>query len=95
MSISFEILVVLCFVMGIGMLIGSVFGILQGLTHLHLMPPGAIVAFIYTTWAIGQFYGKERRRNYVKAFLAYFFGMISFMLSAIPLGILIEAITKN
>ncbi|POY39303.1 hypothetical protein C3K47_02055 [Solitalea longa] len=91
----FEILILLCFVMGIGMLIYSVFGIVQGLTHFNIMQFAAIVGFVYTTWAIGQFYEKGKIINYVKAFFAYILGMLTFTLSAILLGILIDLIIKH
>lgn len=88
----FEILILLCFVMGIGMLIYSVFGIIQGLTHLNLMQIAGVVVFVYTTWAVGHFFGKTKINNYVKAFFAYFLGMLTFTLAAIILGILIDFI---
>ncbi|HKO77235.1 MAG TPA: DUF3667 domain-containing protein [Flavobacterium sp.] len=91
----FEILILLCFVMGIGMLIYSIFGILQGITHLNLIQYGEIVGFVYTTWAVGQFYDKRKISSYVKAFLAYILGMITFSLAAILLGTLIDLIIKH
>lgn len=50
----FEILVLLCYVMGMGMLIYSVFGIIQGITETNLIQFASILGFIYTIWAIGQ-----------------------------------------
>lgn len=91
----FEILILLCFVMGMGMLIYSVFGIIQGLTHFSLMQFAAISGFVYTTWAIGQFYEKGKIINYVKAFFAYILGLLTFTLTAILLGTLIDLITKH
>jgi len=90
----FEILILLCFAMGIGMLIFSVFAILQGLFHLELMQAAGIVGFIYTTWAIGQFFEKGRFVSYVKALLAYMLGMVSFTLLAILIGTLTDLIIK-
>jgi hypothetical protein len=78
--------------MGIGMLIYSVFGIIQGLTHLNLIQIAGVVVFVYTTWAVGHFFGKTKINNYVKAFFAYFLGMLTFTLAAIILGILIDFI---
>ena len=91
----FEILILLCFVMGMGMLIYSVFGIIQGLTHFNLMQFAAVLGFVYTTWAIGQFYEKGKFVNYVKAFFAYILGMLTFTLTAILIGTLIDSITKH
>ncbi|MDT0651925.1 DUF3667 domain-containing protein, partial [Autumnicola edwardsiae] len=51
----YEILILLCFVMGMGMLFLTVFAILQGLTNFGLMQIGGILFIVYCTWAIGQF----------------------------------------
>lgn len=91
----FEILILLCFVMGIGMLIFSVFGIVQGLTHFNLMQIAGAVGLVYTTWAIGHFFGKNKISNYVKAFFAYILGMLIFTLTALLLGRLIDFIIKH
>lgn len=91
----FEILILLCFVMGVGMLIFSIFGIIQSLTHINLMQIAGVVGFIYTTWAIGQFYEKGKAINYVKAFFSYILGMLTFTLTAIIIGIIIEKILKH
>ncbi len=91
----FEILIILCFIMGMGMLIFSVFAFLQGLTNLNLMNIGGIVGLAYCSWAIGNFYGKTKILNYAKAFFAYMLGMITFIILATALGILIDIISKQ
>lgn len=88
----FEILILLCFVIGIGMLIYTVFGIVQGISHINLMQIGAGVGFVYTTWAIGQFFDKSKLINFVKAFFAYILGMISMYSILILIGNLIDSI---
>lgn len=88
----FEIIILLCFVMGVGMLIYSAFGIVQGLTHINLMQLGAIIGFVYTTYAVGQFFEKRKLLSYVKAFFAYILGMLTFTLIAVGAGILIDLI---
>ena len=91
----FEILILLCFVMGMGMLIYSVFGIIQSLTHISMMQIASVVGFVYTTWAVGHFFGKDKISNYVKAFFAYILGMLTFTAAAILLGTLIDLIIKH
>ncbi|NLD49252.1 MAG: DUF3667 domain-containing protein [Clostridiaceae bacterium] len=91
----YEILVLLCFVMGIGMLIYSVFDIIRGLTHTNLMLIQVLVGFIYTTYAIGQFFDKRKIANYVKALISYLSGMITFFFVAMGIGILIDLIRYN
>ena len=91
----FEILILLCFVMGIGMLLFAVFAIVQGSIHIDLMQFAGIVGIVYITWAIGHFFDKKKAINYVKSFASYILGMISFMLSALLLGTIIDLIIKH
>lgn len=86
----FEILILVCFVMGIVMLIYAVFGIIEGVTQVKLMSIAGMIGLVYSTWAIGQFFDKGKKVNYLKAFLAYFLGTIIFFFSAIILGTLID-----
>ncbi len=91
----FEILILLCFIMGMGMLIYSVFGILEGLIHLSIMQFAGIAGFVYTTWAVGQFYDKSKISSYIKAFFAYILGMLMFSMIIIMIGTLIDLILKH
>jgi hypothetical protein len=91
----FEILILLCFIMGIGMLILALFGIIQGLAHTNLILMAGFVCFIYTTWAIGQFFEKGKAVSYIKAFLAYFLGVLTFYITAIVIGTIIDLIIKH
>ncbi|HCT30323.1 MAG TPA: hypothetical protein DIW31_06240 [Bacteroidales bacterium] len=88
----FEIIILLCFVMGIGMLIYSAFGVVRGLTHVNLMKVGAIIGLVYTTYAVGQFFEKRKLLSYVKAFFAYILGFLTFTLAAIGTGFFIDLI---
>lgn len=90
----FEILILLCFVMGIGMLIFSAFGLIQGLTQIKLMQFSGVLAFAYTTWAIAGFFDRRNPMNYVRAFFAYFLGMTSFVLLAILIGNMIDYLVR-
>lgn len=91
----FETLISLCFVMGMSMLIFTVFSILQGITHIKLMSVGGITGFLYSAWATGHFYGKDKILNYIKAFFAHILGMLTFSIVALVLGILIDALLKH
>lgn len=86
----FEILILLCFVMGIGMLIYSVFGIAQGITQIKFMQFAGLAGFSYSAWAIGHFFAKKKALSYVKAILAYLIGMLTFSLTAILIGTIID-----
>jgi hypothetical protein len=91
----FETLILLCFVMGMGMLFFSVFAIFQGLTHIDLMPVAGVLGIAYLTWAIGQFFDKKKAISYVKGFASYILGMISFMLIVILLGTSIDLLVNQ
>lgn len=91
----FEILILLCFVMGMGMLIFSVFALFEGLTKLEVMGISGAVGVIYCTWALGQFFDKNKGINYLKAFISYMLGMITFSISAIAIGLLVDFLIKH
>lgn len=86
----FEILILLCFVIGIGMLIFAVAALIEGLTHISVMATSGIIAISYLTWAIGQFFDKNKASSYIKALIAYLLGMITFSASALLLGFLLD-----
>ncbi len=91
----FEILILLCYVMGMGMLLLAVFGIVQSLTKINLVLIASLVSIVYTSWAIGQFYEKGKPVNYFKAFCSYLLGVITFYSIANLIGIIIDLITKH
>ena len=86
----FEILILLSFVMGMGMLFYATFGLMQSLVHVYLMQFGAMVAVIYTTYAIGQFFDKRRVTSYAKALWGYLLGMLTFLVAIIVVGTVID-----
>lgn len=88
----YEIVILLCFTMGIGMLIFSLAVVLTGLIHVDLLQTSGIIFFVYITWAIGQFFDGKKIMSYVKAFAAYALGMGTFLGLAILLGNLIDLI---
>ena len=91
----FEILILLCFSMGMAMLIFTVFTIFQGLTHFNLMEVGGYAGIIYCSWAIGQFFNKSKVSAYFIAFAAYIMGMLTFSLFAIAIGTITDLVIKH
>jgi len=91
----FEILILLCFVMGMGMLIFSVFTIAEALSKIKLMQISAVIGIAYCTWAIGQFFNTKKVSGYLKAFFAYLLGMLTFSIAALLLGALIDIFLKH
>ena len=86
----YEIIIMLCFAIGICMLIFAFFALIQGLFHLKVMQFGGILGFAYITWAIGQFFDKTKAMSYFKSFFAYVLGTVSFLLSIVIIGSLID-----
>jgi hypothetical protein len=75
----FEIFVLFCYIVGISALIISVFVILQGLTRLNFIPVySSLFDWMYYTWAIGQFFGRKKVSNYIKAFISSIMGFLLF-----------------
>ena len=75
-------------------IIYTTFGIIESITKLRILQVGGIIGFLYTSWAIGQFFDKNKKLNYLKAFVAYLLGMLTFYILAIILGIGIDLISK-
>ncbi len=90
----YEIIILLCFVMGIGMLIYSFFALLYGVFNINLLTVAGFLGVVYTTFAITDFFDNKRPINYLKTIAAYLLGMISFFVIAILLGFLIDIIIK-
>lgn len=91
----FEVLILLCFVIGVSMMLYSLFAIVEGSTGLHLMRTSGIITLLYCTWAIGQFFDKSKAFNYFKAFGAYLLGMITFTFAVILVGYLADLVIKR
>lgn len=90
----YEIIILLCFIMGVGMLIYTTFGIMESITKTRILQIGAILGFIYTAWAIGQFFDKNKKLNYLKGLIANILGMLTFYCLAVFLGLGIDLISK-
>lgn len=88
----FEVLVLLCFVIGFGMLIYTVFLMLAHVSDINLDIVASVVGFIYSAWAIGSFYDGHKIHNCFKALVAYILGAISYYVSIFVLGASLSAI---
>ena len=91
----FEILILLCFVMGMGMLIYAIFTIAQGLLKVSLMQIAGAIGIAYCCWAIAQFFNIKKISGYIKSIAAYLLGMLTFVLAAQLLGFLIDLVIKH
>ena len=90
----FEVLVLMCFVQGIVLIIVSVFQLIQGITQTGMLGTMSIIAVSYSTWAIGQFFGRNNWVNYAKSFFAYVLGFLTFFLCLLVIGSLVDLLKK-
>jgi len=88
----FETLILLCFVMGMGMLLLSVFVVIEGTTKVAVMVWAGRIAVLYCVWAIGQFFDKSKVTSYLKSFAAYVLGMLTFSGGILLLGYVVDVI---
>lgn len=91
----YEILILIFFIMGIGMLIYTLFGIVESLTKLKILYFGVLIGFIYTAWAIARFFDGRKVSSYIKGFFSYFLGCITCIILVTIIGILIDLINKS
>ncbi|QAA82709.1 DUF3667 domain-containing protein [Aequorivita sp. H23M31] len=90
----FEMAVLLCYVMGMVMLLFAIFGFFEHTSNTNLVTIGSMVGFIYAVRAIGQVFG-NKWFHYAKGGLAYIFGSISFTIIFLILGIVLDATLGN
>ncbi len=76
----FEIIVLVCFYSGVGMLILGVLGIVQSTTGLQTYFISFIISTIHSIWSIGQFFNAKKVTSYIKALISVIIGFISFTL---------------
>lgn len=90
----FEILILLCYTMGMGMLIFTLFGAIQSAVDINIFDKASILGILYISWAIGQFFDKKIKMSYLKSFISYILGMFTFSIFAFALGSLIDWMTN-
>lgn len=88
----YEILILLCYVVGVGMLIFAVIGIMNSLIDLKIIDKVFFLGVIYVIWAIANLFDQRRIMNYLKAVFAYFLGFMTFSFAAILVGLILKFI---
>ncbi len=84
----YEITVLLCFVMGLGMFLFAIAAFLVGLLHQPvILLVATLLVFMYISWGIGQFFGSRKLLNYVKAITAYLLGFFTFKYAVWAIGL--------
>ena len=91
----FEILILMCFVLGIWLLISSIFAILWELTKFDFNKYSSYVSLTYSCWAIAQFFDKTKPLNYIKPFFAFILGATIFSYSIKLVGFLLDLTMKK
>ena len=74
----YEIYILLCYIMGISVLIYTLLGIIESAIDFTVIRLGIFISLTYNTWAIGQFFDRKKKINYLKGFLSYLFGIITY-----------------
>lgn len=88
----FEITILLCFTMGMTMLIYTVFALIEGITQKNSMIYGSILGFCYCIWSMGQFFDQRKITNYIKALAAYLIGFMTFTIAIFLIGTIIDTV---
>lgn len=90
----YEIYILLCFIMGNSILIYTFLGIIEGITNFPILQIGIIISLIYNTWAIGQFFGRRNKINYLKGFLSYVLGILFCLILFFTIGMGLDGLLK-
>jgi Protein of unknown function (DUF3667) len=90
----FEILILMCFVLGMGMLIGSVFAVIKGVIKIDVGKYGGFIYIIYCSWAIAQFFDKGKIMSYVKSIITFILGFLSFNIFMYVVGLSLDWLMK-
>ena len=91
----YEILILIFFIMGMGMLFYTLFGIAESLTRLKILHLGSLIGIIYSAWAIGSFFNKHKVSSYIKGFFSYLLGWMTSIILVMVIGILIDLINNS
>ena len=85
----YEIYILLCFIVGISILFYTLLGIIESVANVPVLQLGLIFGIAYSTWAIGQFFDRKKKLNYLKGFLSYILGIMSSFAIFIVIGIVL------
>lgn len=86
----FEVLILLCFIVGVGMLIFSFFGIIDSLINFKIIDKGFFIGVLYIAWGIGQFFKGNKFVNSLKGLLSYMLGIMTFTIIILIVGVMID-----
>jgi hypothetical protein len=82
-----EIMTMLCYVLGVSMAFMSVLVMFYGIIHIAVFRLLFLVFYYgYSVFAIAQFFDKSKILSYVKAFLAFLFGLVLYFIAIAFIG---------
>ncbi|MEO0874949.1 MAG: DUF3667 domain-containing protein [Bacteroidota bacterium] len=85
----YEIIVALCFILGVATLILALAFVLGAITKsAYVVLSVMLIFFAYPIWAIGQFFGKEDWKSYFKALFVVILGYTSYVFTFILIAYL-------
>lgn len=90
----FEIMILMCFVIGTSMLIFALFGSLEALVNSSIDDIGALIGFIYMSWATGQFFSGNKIINFLKGSACFTIGLISMIFVLLTIGSALDWISS-
>lgn len=91
----YEILVILCYVLGEAILILGIFILLAILFKSSTIALiGVFTYFAYVIWAIGQFFGEKKPISYLKSASTYILGNFTYLLTLILIAYLLKVLTS-
>ena len=91
----YELLILMCFVMGMSMLILAFFAVIEGLTKFPVQQQSGVLFLIYSCWAIAQFFDGRKVMNYFKGFFSYVLGMLTFGIGLVLLTMAYDYVIKH
>ena len=92
----FEILILLCFVIGEGTLLLAIFTLFFGLMEAKVYQVIlTIIGLSYSSWALGEFFGGNKIWRYIKALFVSYLGLTLFTIAVVLVGISLDLIMKH
>ena len=86
----FEVLILLCYTIGMSMLLFAFFGIIDTMTSVQIVDKGFLIGIIYIAWGIGDLFEGNVFKNTLKGLLCYILGLTTFVFLVLIVGTVLE-----
>jgi hypothetical protein len=91
----YEIFILVFFTTGIGSLIYTFIRIVESIAGFESQYLSFVIEMVYSVWAIGNFFNKNKFLSYIKGVLAYLFGSVTGSFIIILIGLLLDVFNKS